>query len=101
MRKKNSELVIHITSFGAISFLFDFIIFPLLQFTAGENENFTAGSLKTSLCKLLPPVLILVNHNLFVSFVLFCWSLAFGVIIAAYAVGQKHCRQIGKARCFN
>ena len=71
MRKKNSELVIHITSFGEISFLFYFIIFPSLadlQFTAGEFENFTVGSLKTSLCRLLPPVLILVNHNLFVSF---------------------------------
>ena len=70
MRKKGSELVIHIISFGAISFLFYFIIFPHLQFTAGEFENFTTGSLKTSLCRLLPSVLILVNHNLFVSFVL-------------------------------
>ena len=69
MRKKSSELVIHITSFGAISFLFSFTIFPHLQFTAGEFENFIAGSLKTSLCRLLPPVLILANHNLFVSFV--------------------------------
>ena len=44
VREKNSELVIHITSFGAISFLFYFFIFPHLQFTAGEFENFTAGS---------------------------------------------------------
>ena len=69
MREKNIELVIHITSFGAISFLFYFVIFPHLQFTAGEFENFTVGSLKTSLCRLLPPVLILANHNLFVSLV--------------------------------
>ena len=69
MRKKSSELVIHITSFGAISFLFGFTIFPHLQFTAGEFENFTARSLKTLLCRLLPRVLILANHNLFVSFV--------------------------------
>ena len=69
MRKKGSELVIHITSFGAISFLFYFTIFPHLQFTAGEFENFTAGSLRTSLCRLLLPVLILANHKLFVSLV--------------------------------
>ena len=54
MRKKGSELVIHITSFGAISFLIDFVIFPHLQFIAGEFEDFIAGSLKTSLCRLLP-----------------------------------------------
>ena len=69
MRKKSIELVIHITSFGATSFLFGFTIFLHLQFTAGEFENFTAGSLKTSLWRLLPPVLILVNHDLFVSLV--------------------------------
>ena len=54
MRNKGGELVIHIISFGAISFLFDFIIFPHLQFTVGEFEDFIAGSLKTSLCRLLP-----------------------------------------------
>ena len=43
MRKRSSELVIHITSVGEISFLFYFSIFPHLQFTAGEFENFTAG----------------------------------------------------------
>ena len=69
MRKKGSELVIHIISFGAISFLFDFIIFPHLQFTAGEFEDFTVGSLKTLPCRLLLPVLILANHNLFVSLI--------------------------------
>ena len=69
MRKKGSELVIHIISFGEIPFLFYFIIFPHLQFTVGEFEDFTAGSLKTSLCRLLLPVLILANHNLFVSLV--------------------------------
>ena len=39
MKEKNSELVIHITSIGAISFLFDFIHFSPLQFTAREFEN--------------------------------------------------------------
>ena len=69
MRKKGSELVIHIISFGAISFLFYFIVFPHLQFTAGEFEDFNARNLKTSLCRLLLPVLILANHNLFVSLI--------------------------------
>ena len=69
MRKKGSELVIHIINFGAISFLLYFIIFPHLQFIADEFEDFTAGSLKTSLCRLLLPVLILANHNLFVNLV--------------------------------
>ena len=36
MRKRSCELVIHITSIGELSFLFDFSIFPHLQFTAGE-----------------------------------------------------------------
>ena len=54
MREKGSELVIHIISFGAISFLFDLIIFPHLQFTSEEFEDFTAGSLKISLCRVLP-----------------------------------------------
>ena len=40
MKEKSSELVIHITSIGAISFLFYFIHFSPLQFTAGEFENF-------------------------------------------------------------
>ena len=62
--------MIHITSVGEISFLFYFTIFPHLQFTAGEFENFTAGSLKFSLCRLLPPILILANINLFSSLVL-------------------------------
>ena len=35
--------MIHITSVGEISFLFDFTIFPHLRFTAGKFENFTAG----------------------------------------------------------
>ena len=61
MKKKNSELVINITSFGAISFLFYFITFPHVQFTVGEIENFTVQT--------VPPVLILSNLNLFFSFV--------------------------------
>ena len=43
MRKRSSELVIHITSVGESSFLFYFTIFHHLQFTAGKFENFTAG----------------------------------------------------------
>ena len=61
--------MIHITSVGEISFLFYFTIFPHLQFIAGEFENFTAVSLKKSLCRPLPPVLILSNINLFGSLV--------------------------------
>ena len=68
-RKRSRELVIHITSVGEISFLVYFTIFPHLQFTIGEFENFTAGSLKISLCRLLPPALILANINLFGSLV--------------------------------
>ena len=61
--------MIHITSVGEISFLFYFTIFPHLQFTAGEFEIFTTESLQISLCRLLPPVLILSNINLFGSLV--------------------------------
>ena len=61
--------MIHITSVCEISFLFYFTIFPHLQFTEGEFENFTAESLKISLCRLLPIVLILANINLFGSLV--------------------------------
>ena len=43
MRKRSSELVIHVTSIGEFSFLFYFTIFPHLQFTAREFENFTTG----------------------------------------------------------
>ena len=42
MRKRSSELVIQITSVGEFSFLFYFTIFPRLQFTTGEFENFIA-----------------------------------------------------------
>ena len=41
VRKRNCELVIHITSVGEISFRFYFTIFPHLQFITGEFENFT------------------------------------------------------------
>ena len=40
MSKKSSELVIHITSFGAISFLFDFIHFSPLAVNCREFEDF-------------------------------------------------------------
>ena len=69
MRKKGSELVIHITIFGAISFLFYCIIFPHLQFTAWEFKTFTAGDFENFTVQTVPPVLILANHNLFVSLV--------------------------------
>ena len=61
--------MIHITSVGEISFLFYFTIFPHLLFIVGEFENFTTGSFKISLCRLLPPVLILANIILFGSLV--------------------------------
>ena len=47
--------MIHITSVGEISFLFYFTIFPHLQFTAGEFENFTAGSLKKITVQIVTP----------------------------------------------
>ena len=53
---------------------------------------FTVESLKTPLCRQLILFLFSLTNNLFVA--LFCWFLAFGVIIAVYAVGQKHYRQI-------
>ena len=74
-------------------------IFPYLQFTAVEFENFHCRESEDSPVLTINIVLILSNNNLFVA--LFCWFLACGVIIAVYAVGQKHCRQIGKARCFD
>ena len=61
MRKRSSELVIHITSIGEFSFLFYFTIFPHLQFTAGEFENF--------IVRQFSPVLIFTNNNPFGSLV--------------------------------
>ena len=40
MREKSSEFVIHITSFGAISFLFYFIHFSPLAVHCREFEDF-------------------------------------------------------------
>ena len=42
-------------------------------------------------------VFILTNNNLFGSLVFVGFLLVGVVFIAAYAVGQKHCKQIGKA----
>ena len=62
MKEKNSELVIHITSFGAISLLFDFIHFPHLQFTAGEFENFHYREFEDFPVQTVNIILILANQ---------------------------------------
>ena len=92
MRKRSYELVIYITSIGEFSIFFYFTIFPHLQFTVGEF-----GILYYAYRFFL--VFILTNINLFDSLVFVGFLLVYVVFIAAYAVGQKHCRQIGKARC--
>ena len=53
--------MIQITIIGEFSFLIDFTIFPHLQFTAGEFENFAVQTVF--------PCLILANINLFGSLV--------------------------------
>ena len=58
-----------------------------MQFTVGEFKNFTAGGgggLKTSLCRLLPPVLILANHNLFGSLIF----VGFLLVVCSYQLMQ-------------
>ena len=90
MRKRSNELVSHITSIGEFSFLFYFTIFPHFQFTAGEF-----GILYYSYRFFL--VFILTNINLFGSLVFVGFLLVCVVFTAAYAVGQKHSRKIGKA----
>ena len=70
MRKRSYELVIYITSIGEFLFLFDYTIFPHLQFTAGEF-----GILYCSYRFFL--VFILTNINLsgspaFIGFLLVC-----------------------------
>ena len=92
MRKRSYELVIYITSIGEFTFLFYFINFPHLQFIVGEF-----GILYCANIFFL--VFILTNINLFGSLVFVGFLLVYAVFIAAYAVGQKHCRQIGKAQC--
>ena len=70
MRKRSSELVIHITSVGESSFLFDFtIFFPTCSSLQGSLKISLQGSLKTLLCRLFSPVLILADINLFGSLV--------------------------------
>ena len=86
--------MIHITSIGEFSFLFYFKIFPHLQFTTGEF-----GILYYSYKFFL--IFILTNNNLFGGLVFVGFLLGGVVFIAAYAVGWKHCRQIGKAQCFS
>ena len=54
--------MIHITSIGAISFLFDFIHFPYLQFTVGEVENFHGREFEDSPVQTVNTVLILYNQ---------------------------------------
>ena len=90
MRKRSYELVIHITSIGEFSFLFYFTNFPMYSSLEG---NF--GVLYCSYRFF--PVFILSNNNLFGSVVFVGFLLVVVVFIEAYAVGQKHCRQIGKA----
>ena len=71
--------MIHITSFGKISFPFDFIIFFLLQFTAGDFKFFQY--IRSFFA------LILANLNPFVSFVLVVFLLIVKGAGAVYAVG--------------
>ena len=71
--------MIHITSFGKISFPFDFIIFFLLQFTAGDFKFFQYIQSFYAL--------ILANLNPFVSFVLVVFLLIVKGAGAVYAVG--------------
>ena len=83
--------MIHITSIVEFSFLLDSTIFPHLQFTAEEF-----GILYCAYR--IFHVFILANNNLFGSPVFFGFLLVCVVFIAAYAVGQKHYRHIGKAQ---
>ena len=71
--------MIHITSFGKISFPFDFIIFSLLQFTAGDFKFFQYIQSFFAL--------ILTNLNPFVSFLLVVFLLIVKCAGAVYAVG--------------
>ena len=61
MRKKSSELVIHITSSGAIFFFFLFI-FPHLKLNAGEFENFHGREFEDFPVQTVNSVLILENQ---------------------------------------
>ena len=71
--------MIHITSFGKISFPFDLIIFAHLQFIAGDFEFFQYIQFFFAL--------ILANLNPFVSFVLVVFLLIVKCVGAVYAVG--------------
>ena len=71
--------MIYITSFGKISFPFDFIIFFLLQFIAGDFKFFQYIQSFFAL--------ILANLNPFVSFVLVVFQLIVKCAGAVYAVG--------------
>ena len=71
--------MIHITSFGKISFPFDLIIFAHLQFTAGDFEFFQYIQFFFAL--------ILANLNPFVSFVLVVFLLIVKCVGVVYAVG--------------
>ena len=72
--------MIHITSFGKISFPFDFIIFfPPLQFTAGDFNFFQYIQSFFAL--------VLANLNPFVSFVLVVFLLIMKCAGAVYAMG--------------
>ena len=54
--------MIHITSSGAISFLFYFIHFSHLQFTVGEFENFHCREFEDFPMQTINIVLILANQ---------------------------------------
>ena len=84
MRKRSCELVIHITSVSESSFLFYFTIFSHLQFAEGSLKIPLQGSLKTLLCRLFSPVLILANINLFGSFVF----VGFLLVLCSYQLMQ-------------
>ena len=71
--------MIHIISFGKISFPFDFIIFFLLQFIVGDFELFQYIQFFFTL--------ILANLNPFVSFVLVLFLLIVKCTGAVNAVG--------------
>ena len=72
--------MIHITSFGKLSFPFDFVIFfSHLQFTAGDFKFFQYIHFFFAL--------ILANLNPFVSFVLVVFLLIVKCAGAVYAVG--------------
>ena len=71
--------MIHITSFGKISFPFDFVIFSHLQFTAGDFKFFQYIQFFFAL--------ILANLNPFVSFVLVVFLLIVKCAGAVYAIG--------------